>query len=210
MKKTTDWTAYYQKPYKVSSYTRRITANILIRLLQRYGVNTKAKIAELGGGNSFFYDLICKQIMPIRYVILDNNECGIYKFVERYGTTEKTNAVLFDALNPHNLGEKFNIVISCGLIEHFSKGDTARIINTHFSLLEQGGICVMTFPTPTWSYRITRYFAELLKLWIFYDERPLEIAEIEKECNKYGQLQTKIINNKIALSQAIVVYKKNL
>ena len=53
----TEWDRYYSKPYKVATYTRKITERILIKLMRCYvfTAGRGVSIAELGGGNSCFF-----------------------------------------------------------------------------------------------------------------------------------------------------------
>ena len=69
-------------------------------------------------------------------------------------------------------------MFSVGLIEHFDPKGTREVARRHFSCVRDGGIVIITAPTPTWLYRITRGAAEQLDMWKFPDERPLSPQEI--------------------------------
>jgi hypothetical protein len=209
--KKTDWDNYYSIPYKTSTYSRKITSNKLIRLLKQYIPESKKilKVAELGGANSCFYEIINKQLCPQKYLIVDNNQPGLDKTLEQLRKSDNISLKYEDVLNSKDDTEKFDIVFSFGLIEHFSPEDTQKCILAHFNYLESNGICIITFPTPTWLYRITRKSAELLGIWIFHDERPLKMNEVINEVKKYGIIKHESITWPIFLTQGVILAIKN-
>jgi cyclopropane fatty-acyl-phospholipid synthase-like methyltransferase len=71
-----------------------------------------------------------------------------------------------------------DVVFSVGLIEHFTPEGTRDVARRHFSCVKDGGIVIITAPTPTWLYRMTRGAAEQIGVWQFPDERPLFPKEI--------------------------------
>ena len=104
--------------------------------------------------------------------------------------------------------EKSDIVLSVGLIEHFMPENTARMVRTHFELAKENGIVILMFPTPTFLYRTTRSLAEMLRLWMFHDERPLEASEVEKTIAECGVVLHKEIVWANFLTQQILVAQK--
>jgi len=111
-------------------------------------------------------------------------------------------------LNSVGKTEQYDVVFSVGLIEHFSPEDTIKSIAAHFDYLKFNGICIITFPTPTWLYKLTRKMAELMGLWIFHDERPLKMVEVITEVQKYGVIRHTSITWPIFLTQGVVVVSK--
>lgn len=204
----TDWDGYYKRPYKTASYSRTITGHYLLRELKKIAQTRPLSIAELGGGNSCFFQLIMDRLKPESYTIVDNNQIGLQKFQERFSHLGHVHALYGDVLKDIECEKKFDVVFSVGLIEHFDKTGTAKSIETHFSLLKKGGYLIITYPTPTILYRITRFFAEKLGLWIFHDERPLVREEVETELLKQGEIVNFFVNYPIFLTQGIFVVKK--
>lgn len=207
----TDWNSYYENPSTGTTITRRITGKKLVQLMKKFMSNPtdETRICELGGANSCFFELIQKEIQPVHYTVLDNNELGLKKFTERTGTNPSVSSICLDLLTqspPQSMSA--NVVFSVGLIEHFSVNDTARIIAAHFDYLEDNGLCIITFPTPTWLYKTSRKIAELLGKWIFWDERPLVFTEVEKEIEKYGVVVHKSITWSIIFTQGVIVARK--
>ena len=208
MEKKTDWTRYYNSPYKTASITRKITGHILIKTIRKYVGNVKnLSIIELGGANSAFLELLIKALNPLEYIIIDNNQAGLEKTKTRI--TKDNNVAVFnkDILNL-DMKNQADLVLSIGLIEHFDKTGTRKAIKAHFDLLKPEGFAVMTFPTPTILYKIIRYAAEALGLWIFHDERPLLIDKVIKAAELYGDKKEFKIIWLIFLTQGLVVFQK--
>lgn len=207
--KTTDWDAYYSRPYKTATVTRKITGGRLIDALNtiQSKLHVPLNIIELGGANSCFYNSIQKEVKPGSYSILDNNNLGLQKFKERIGEHQGS-MINADVLN-HQGSPEYDVAFSVGLIEHFDRARTQQSVMTHWNLVKPGGYMVLFFPTPTWLYRITRKVAELLKLWIFHDERPLDPKEIIEQLPVGATVEDQSIIWPIFLTQAILIVKKS-
>ncbi|MBT6341737.1 MAG: class I SAM-dependent methyltransferase [Desulfobacula sp.] len=218
MEKKTDWTQYYNSPYKTASITRKITGQILIKTIKKYIGNTKnLSLIELGGANSAFLELLINAFRPKEYIIVDNNQAGLDKTKSRITKDNNVSVLNIDILNldilkkdilKRGIQKQVDLVLSTGLIEHFDKTGTQKVIKAHFELLKPKGIAVMTFPTPTILYKITRYAAEVLGVWIFHDERPLLIKEVLKTAKIYGHIKEFKIIWPIFLTQGLVVFQK--
>ncbi len=208
--KNTDWDSYYTKPYKTASFTRKITKAKLMRLLNAHKpVESSPVIAELGGGNSCFFDAIREAIAPSYYHIVDNNALSLSQFEQRIEEFSGVTLNKMDVLASNcSLRPRPDIVFSVGLIEHFSPVDTSKAIATHFELVKNNGIVLITFPTPTFLYRATRACAERLRLWIFHDERPLQMEEVLNIVKRHGHVLHQSITWPIFLTQGVIVAKK--
>ena len=205
----TDWDKYYASPYKTAGYARRIVGGKLLEMLRRYQPIPRPEIAELGGGNSCFFESILKSIAPARYVIYDNNALGVRKFEERTSGIPCAAAKQCDLLKfDSGKEEKFDVVLSVGLIEHFPPELTKKMVQVHFNLARTGGIVVLFFPTPTFLYRATRSLSELLRLWIFHDERPLTAEEVEADLPPCGTVLHREIIWRNFLTQQIIIARK--
>jgi SAM-dependent methyltransferase len=208
MGKTTDWTRYYNSPYKTASITRKITGHILTKTIRKYVGNTKnLSMIELGGANSAFLELLIQAFHPFEYLIIDNNQTGLDKTRARITKDNHVSVLNTDILNL-DIKSQADLVLSIGLIEHFDTAGTKKAIKAHFELLKPKGIVIMTFPTPTMLYKIIRYAAEALGLWIFHDERPLLIEEVLKTAQIYGVKKEFKIIWPILLTQGLVVFQK--
>jgi hypothetical protein len=204
----TDWNKYYGKPYKTATFTRRITGRVLLDLIKRYvQKEDNFTIVELGGADSCFYELLNMTLAPSKYLVIDNNQLGLDRLRER--TAAKKNLTLMnkDILN-FDLKLHADLTFSIGLIEHFSVEDTKKAIISHFTCMKKEGILIMSFPTPTFLYRITRKISELLGLWIFHDERPLEIQEVTDTVKQFGDILDQKILWSIVLTQGFIIARK--
>jgi SAM-dependent methyltransferase len=207
--KKTDWDDYYSHPYVTARVTRKIMASRLTGLMKKSLGESKGKIkiAELGGANSCFYETINGNFNPEKYLIVDNNRIGLDKTLERF----KTSNIFIkqeDILASSESNEKFDVVFSVGLIEHFNKEDTGKCIAAHFKYLKNNGICIITFPTPTWLYKLTRKLSEMAGMWIFHDERPLLPEEVLDEIEKHGKVMHNRIIWPVFLTQGIIMATK--
>lgn len=104
---------------------------------------------------------------------------------------------------------QLDLVYSIGLIEHFAEQDRLKVIRVHFDLLKPGGFAIISFPTPTWLYRISRQVSEKLKLWIWHDEIPLKLEEVVKLAAPFGQVKDSRILWLMFLTQAMIVVQKS-
>lgn len=210
--KSTDWTAYYSKPKSIFSViTQRFTLQKLIYFMEKY-VHTSADIMELGGGNSCFAKALVKQCkVPVKsYSIADSCEVAVSRFKEMklagnaYQADLRMENVMQQEMN------RYDVVYSVGLIEHYRGKDIAQIIKTHFSLCKEKGIVLISVPTPSVSYRMTRKIMEKCGWWEFPDEKPLKFRELEDYIKKVGKgiIIEKMINYRLPLTQLIVVAMK--
>jgi 2-polyprenyl-3-methyl-5-hydroxy-6-metoxy-1,4-benzoquinol methylase len=205
----TNWDQYYSSPAITSFLTRKITTHKLISILNKYYKSSlkEANILELGGANSCFYDSLWCSLTPRTYTIIDNNDEGLKRFRQNHPDSNNTFLIKQDLLsNGSFLDNKYDIVFSVGLIEHFSPEDTRKIIHAHFKVLNPGGLVVIAFPISTWLYRTARRVIEYFGLWAFPDERPLTFAEVNAEISTSAVKKHEIINWSIILTQGIVVY----
>lgn len=202
---STDWDAYYTRPSHQAQVTRKITTRVLLHLMQRYAAPGVRTICEFGGANSCFYAPMRAAYPQVDYLVLDNNAVGLDLLVKRWPADSRLVARNENILAMEPGIVRADIVYSVGLIEHFSPADTALVIQKHFSCARPGGLVIITFPTPTWLYRLTRMGAEQIGVWRFPDERPLLFDEVEREISKHGTILDRRINWPIILTQGIVV-----
>ena len=115
-------------------------------------------------------------------------------------------------LNQQELKKKIptlaDIVLSAGLVEHFTGDNFTKVIEAHFALAKSDGIVIITFPTPTLLYKLTRKLSELTGQWIFHDETPLKMGEVRQAVKRFGIIESEEINWPIILTQGIIVTRK--
>lgn len=204
----TDWDSYYSRPYKTASVTRKITYSVLRKSIAKSFNKRKGfTLTELGGANSCFFDSIRTDFEPSLYQVVDNNQIGLNKLRQRTSIAVPYMASVLDHRSLESIPQT-DLVFSVGLIEHFVNEELLLSIDAHFMLARSGGFVVISFPSPTWLYRVTRKCAELLGLWIFHDETPLFLEQIQKHLEGKGEIIYSKIIYPIFLTQTIVVIRK--
>lgn len=203
----TDWDSYYTKKRGLFSLTRRITARVLRSLFSLYGDDKPGSVVELGGANSCFFNMLHEAYPAAAYVVVDNNALGLRKFMESHAGCDTCRAVAADVLHMDRTDIGGDVVYSVGLIEHFTPEGTSRAIRAHFRLVREGGLVIMTFPSPTPLYRLTRSFLELIGKWAFFDERPLPLETVVAEVRQYGEVLRQGYNPWILLTQGFVAVR---
>ena len=204
----TNWNAYYNRPFKTALLTRKYTTRVLLNFIRRDSGNSDLTLTEIGGANSCFYEKIASDLAPRKYIIVDNNQLGLDKFRERLGQPAAVELYNQDIFAPAPT-ERTDVVFSVGLIEHFDTEGTRTCILNHLPYLKRPGTLILSFPTPTWLYRLTRKCAEMLSLWVFPDERPLRVEEVEAVVKTFGQVVDRKILWHIFLTQCMLVVKVN-
>lgn len=207
----TDWDSYYRKPKsKVSSVTQKITLKYLINVLQKCNMERPWRVMECGGGNSCFATDFCERFKIEYYDIIDKCKLGVQKAENKNVIRKAVCIDLLEELTDKNYLEKYDLVYSVGLVEHFSDEERERVIQNHFKLCNKGGYVLITAPTPTKKYLFIRKVMELLHVWQFWDETPLELSVIKNEVKQYGTIISLAINKKLPLTQLVVLIRKEI
>lgn len=205
----TDWDGYYSSTPFTAKLTRKYTGSVIVKALKRYSHrDERPSVVELGGANSCFLDRIMAECRPGAYHVVDKNEYGLNLLRERVRGCRNVILHSADCLTL-NLDLKADAVFSVGLIEHFQPDDTHRVILAHFDLLKQGGIAIISFPTPTALYLVARFLIETAGLWKFPDERPLRREEVLKSVSERGNLLFEKTLWPIVFTQHMMVVKKS-
>lgn len=198
----TDWDRYYRSVPFTAHLTRRYTGNVLTTALRRYGGGSIETLVEIGGANSCFLDRIRRDVAPREYHVVDTNAYGLSLLQGRGVETH------LEDCRTLALDLRADTVFSIGLIEHFDPADTARAVSAHFNLLKAGGCAIISYPTPTWLYRIARGVTEALGAWKFPDERPLQRSEVLRAAGQHGELEFEKVLWPIVFTQRLMVFRK--
>jgi SAM-dependent methyltransferase len=207
----TDWTRYYETVPATARLTRRYTTAVLLNAIQDHassaGGDGRLSIVEMGGANSCFLDTILAEVDCRSYDVVDTNEYGLALLAPRL----QENGVLrlnHQSVLALSLDARADLVFSVGLVEHFDPRDTRQAIHAHFDVLRPGGIAIISYPTPTLLYRITRSVIEIVGMWKFHDERPLTSEEVTRSVQERGEvIQTKTLWP-LLLTQGLIVARK--
>lgn len=207
--RVTDWDAYYDRPAPTAHLTRRYTEHWLKRTIGRFAPQPGPwSIIELGGGNSFCCQTLIRALPIGRYDIADKNEKSIELFRSKMaGAKVASTAVRADLLSETPEIERADIVFSVGLVEHFTPEGSRIVGGRHFDLVRPGGLVIITAPTPTLPYRLTRSLAEMCGIWAFPDERPMTYAEVESLGDGRGRILTRQTLWPLILTQRAVAWR---
>lgn len=171
----TDWDAYYRRPFATARWSRRIMESELVRVFRAFApIRRPLAVLEIGGANSCFLPRLMQEFTVEPYTLLDNSEEGMRLGRERFtpaygGRVEYVTSDVFGA----RLSRQYDVVLSVGLLEHFTGTEIDQLIRLHKRWVREDGLVVITVPTPTAPYRLIRGAAELLGIWRFPDEEPL-------------------------------------
>lgn len=210
----TDWTSYYQgRKSFFSSFTQKYTLEKILDYFSRLtgqdpGDGKARRVMELGGGNSCFAGDFCCRERVACYDIVDNNALAVELFSKQDLATDSHTGWKADLTKNIPIEDKYDFVYSIGLIEHFTPTEREKVIDNHFRYCRQGGYVLVSFPTPTRKYRFWRRVMELLHVWRFWDETPLGYEDVEKSFEKHGMIVKKELNNKLFLTQMILLIRK--
>ena len=207
----TDWDSYYTSVPPTAKLTRRYTTATLLDAIRRYAapsaLGKRFHILEIGGANSCFLDSIVSNIGCERYDVVDTNHYGLSLLEKRVGHSGIVQLHEMSVLGL-SLAPTADVVFSVGLIEHFDAKQTLEAVQAHFDVLRVGGIAIITFPTPTLLYRLARRSLEVLGMWKFPDERPLEPREVIAAIGG----QAEVLNGRtlwpLILTQYLIVARK--
>jgi SAM-dependent methyltransferase len=204
----TDWDRYYTSTPFTAKLTRKYTESIIIRVLKQFGgAGGTDSIVEIGGANSCFLDRIMTECRSGTYHVVDSNQFGLDLLRQRFDGQRNIILHAADCLNL-DFDVKADVVFSIGLIEHFEPADTQSAIAAHFDLLKQGGIAIISYPTPTLLYRIARSLCEGAGLWKFPDERPLKREEVIESLDRFGKVVFEKTLWPLVFTQHMMVIRK--
>lgn len=206
----TDWNEYYKKKSVISRVAQRIQRQYIIKTVASC-VNGKdvRKVVEFGGADSCFYDT-AKRIFDLNtFLVLDNSTKGLENFEKAHqGENVEIKTCNCDLLQGEIDIEEYDFCYSLGLIEHFDKRNTEKVISLHFDCVRAGGYVMLSFPTPTLKYRFCRKCMEMMGVWQFWDERPLPCEEVEEAISGYGQVIARRLMKRMPLTQMLYLVKK--
>jgi glycosyltransferase involved in cell wall biosynthesis/SAM-dependent methyltransferase len=205
----TDWDSYYRSAFPAARWTRRYTARALESALLKFGLtNAPLSIIEFGGANSCFVQGITQSVPTQHYYAADLNRFGLDMLTQRKDLPESVRAVHADVLKPDTALPTADVVMSIGLIEHFTPGGTEAAIENHFRHCKPGGLVILSYPTPTLLYRAARRLAEFFRAWRFPDERPLAAHEVHDTAARHGELLDDRILWPLVFTQRMMAFRK--
>ena len=185
MRVVTDWNRYHRRT--------RISQNFLWTiwraysdLLREISFPEPIKIIELGCGTGY-HTLQMTKLFPVdKVTLVDFNPNVLNAAQKRLSGLNCEKEFLLRDLFALDLTEKYDIVHSQGLLEHYTPDEQQKLICLHRDLLTPNGIAVILVPTPSLPYRLWRGFLEKLHLWIYPDETAISEEEFSTALESSG------------------------
>ena len=138
------WTNYWEsKPDLALSIDKKY---LFHQQLEEIVKKNKVKTAIELGGFPGYYSIFLKKYLGIQVTLFDYFvHPGILKMVlTKNGLKEDDMTILQNDLFNYHPDQKYDLVLSCGLIEHFK--DTKDILERHLKFLKPGGTLFITLP----------------------------------------------------------------
>jgi len=206
--KRTDWAKYdYSESFWNKIFLNKVWKGYL-KLLSGVKLRKGLKILELGSGTGFNSLRLAKEYGASKVILVDFNQEALDSARKRFNDAGVKVKLVKKNVLDFKSTEKFDLVHSQGLIEHFQGSDLQKIINNHLRLTKRKGHIVLFYPTNQGMYSFVRRIAELMNLWIFTDEVPLKKNQV-MELTKNVEL---LKSNKIIpyfLTEQGLLLKKN-
>ena len=186
MKKTvTNWDEYHRR-VRISQRLLWTVWRAYADLMKDISFDRPIKIVELGCGTGY-HTMQMTRIFPVSKVTLvDFNESVIEDTERRFAEVECDKEFVLSDLFKLQLEEKFDIVHSQGLLEHYNAEGRIKLMKLHRDLLTPEGLAVILVPTPSFPYRFWRGLLEKLHLWIYHDETAIPFDLFAKELDESG------------------------
>jgi len=185
MRVVTDWDKYHSR-VQVSQRFLWTVWRAYADLLRGIHFDEPIKIIELGCGTGY-HTLQMTKLFPVNKVTLvDFNANVVEDTKKRLSCLKCEKEFLLRDLFTLDLDEKYDIVHSQGLLEHYTPEEQRKLISLHRDLLTTNGIAIILVPTPSIPYRFWRGMLEKLHLWIYPDETAISEEEFTKQLESSG------------------------
>ena len=185
MRVITDWDKYHNR-VRVSQRFLWTVWRAYAALLRGIHFDEPIKIIELGCGTGY-HTLQMTKLFPVNKVTLvDFNANVVEDTKKRLSCLKCEKEFLLRDLFTLDLDEKYDIVHSQGLLEHYTPEEQRKLISLHRDLLTTNGIAIILVPTPSIPYRFWRGMLEKLHLWIYPDETAISEEEFTKQLESSG------------------------
>ena len=141
------WKSFWESRKNLIFYIKPdyVFGDILAGLIKQKGIKNAIEL----GGFPGYYSIYLKKYLGLDTTLFDYyiHEGLIKELLAKNGLKEDDINIIESDLFTYTPEEKYDLVTSFGLIEHFS--DTASIIKTHLQFLKTGGTLFITLPNFT-------------------------------------------------------------
>ena len=138
------WTGYWESKtdliYEIEE--KFLFSDILKKLCQKHKIGTALEI----GGFPGYFSVFLKKYCNVKPTLMDFfiNKDLIAKLAKTNGIAPENISSIESDIFTANTTIKYDMVFSCGLIEHFN--DTKQIIEYHLPHLKENGVLFITLP----------------------------------------------------------------
>ncbi len=186
---TTDWDSYaHFEP--TNPLVRKLFLDPMFRayrgLLKHASFDGPVSILELGSGTGYITRRICRVLPTRKVTLVDSNQRMLEISRQTFSAVECEKQFIHSDVFEMDLDERFDLVHSAGVVEHFEDARRAELLRLHASFLLDGGYCIVYAPTPTPAYLFWRTVVEALDLWPYHDEVPLTRNQLVREGEQAG------------------------
>jgi cyclopropane fatty-acyl-phospholipid synthase-like methyltransferase len=185
MRVVTDWNRYHKRT-RISQRFLWTIWRAYADLLRGIHFQEPIKIIELGCGTGYNTLQMTQLFQVAKVTLVDFNSSVLNDAQRRLSCLNCEKEFLLRDLFNLDLNEKYHIVHSQGLLEHYTPDEQRRLICLHRDLLTPNGITVILVPTPNLPYRLWRGFLEKLNLWIYPDETAISKEEFKTVLESSG------------------------
>jgi len=204
----TDWDKYdYKESFLSNIYLNSLWKGYM-KLLSNVKLKKGLKILELGSGTAFNSYKLAEEFNASKVTLVDSNKEAFVTGKSRFGNKYNVKLVkknVFDI----KFNEKYDLVHSQGLIEHFQGSDLKRILKVHSSLVKKNGLIVIFYPFKTFMYLVAKNVMKLTGKWIFSDEVPLKKEQVIDIMDKSVKLIDSVKVMPYWLTEEGVLLRKN-
>lgn len=188
MRKPTNWNKYKSNPTSIFSrlFLLDLLADAYFDLLSDVKFNKPISILEFGCGTGYITKRLCEKFNVEKITLIDSNKKMLDIAKHSLSVLPCKKEFLNKDLFKFKTNQKYDIIHSAGVIEHFEPKKRHKFLTKHAELLKNKGYCIIYSPTPTKNYLFIRKIREFLHLWKFTDEVPLKKELIIKEMKSLG------------------------
>lgn len=140
-----------------------------------------AEIIELGAGKGVFTKKLIEKNNVKRVVLVDYSSESVNHLRREFSKNKKVEVLQEDVFNL-DFDQKFDLVHSHGLIEHFTGEQRQLIISKHAELVKENGLVLVTTPAKS---RLDPLMLRLHKMCGFKQEE-YTVQELEQRFRRVG------------------------
>jgi len=158
-------------------------SDMYVRLLLGKKLGKNSKILEIGGGTGGLSTRLARHFGSSGTIV--DNSVEAKRYFDAHFSKSGIHYRLMDAFDLKDK-EKFDVVFSDGLIEHFVKDVQKDLIRAHVQAAKKDGCIILVVPKTSWRYAIFSNVMKITGFWNFGFERPYSLQELTALCEKNG------------------------